>query len=324
MRKRDIYILASVVVLLSAAAVVVAVLWRRSVPPQAARLLPAADTYVYADLRPLRAANVLRNLPAVEHDAEYDQFVSATGFQWERDLDQVALAAHRPPQDAAPGAETRYSEVFVGRFDRGKVAAYLRKMANATERYRDLDIYAITLPGRTLRVAVLNQGMVAAANTEGPYVIHQIVDRYSGFSLAQGAPELLRRYYSQVPLTAVAWGVSQLAAAGGGNHAVELPGGYNFMVPADTVLVASLRYAGGVRLRAQVLSANEADAQRVSDQLSALLALFRTVETSTQTAGGDPDVQGFFQSISVTREDASTVVAATIPPGFAKKVIGEK
>ena len=323
MRKRDIYILAAVVVALTAA-VIAAVLWRRTMPPQAARLLPAADTFVYADLRPLRAVNALRHLPAVEHDPEYDQFVNATGFQWERDLDQVALAAHRPPKDAAPEAETRYSEVFVGRFDSEKVAAYLSKLANATERYRDLDIYAITLPGRTLRVALLNHMMVAASNTEGPYVIHQIIDHYSELSLEQASPDLLRRYYRQVPLTAVAWAVSQLAAPGQGNQAVELPGGYNFMVPADTVLVASLRYAGGARLRAQVLSATQGDAQRVSDQLSALLALFRTVETSAQSASADPDVQGFFQSISVTREEASTVVAATIPPGFVKKVIGEK
>ena len=323
MRKRDIYILAAVVVVLTAA-VVVAVIWRRTMPPQAARLLPSADTLVYADLRPLRAGNVLRNLPTVEHDPEYDQFVNATGFQWERDLDQVAMAAHRPPRDAAPGAETRYSEVFVGRFDSEKLEAYLRKLAGATERYRNLDVYAITLPGRTLRVAVLNQLMVAASNTEGPYVIHQIIDHYSGLALAQEPPELLRRYYRQVPLTAVAWAVSQLSPPGGGNHSVELPGGYNFIVPPDTALVASVRYASGVRLEAKALSANVADAQRLSDQLSALLALFRTVETSAQQPGGDADVTAFFQSLQVRREDATTVLTATVPPGFAKKVLGEK
>lgn len=319
MRKRDIYVAAALLVALTAAGCV-ALLWRRTVPPEAARLLPSADTIVYADLRPLRAVDALRKLPSVEHEAEYDEFVRATDFQWERDLDQVALAAHRPVNDA--NGETRYSEVFVARFDRQKLAAYLRKLATATERYRDIDVYAIALPGRTLRVAILSDNKVAASNTEGPYVIRQIIDRERGWTFSQDSPELLRRYYRRVPLTAPAWAVSQLAPPGAGNHALMLPGGYNFFVPADTVLVASVQYAAGIKVRAQAFSANAADAERLSDQLSALLALFRSVEAGAQPSG-DADVQRFFQSLQVSRQDAKTELSVIIPDGFVKRVLAE-
>lgn len=323
MRKRDLYILAAILAALTIA-VLGALLWRRSRPPQAARLLPAADTFIFADLRPLRAVNALRNLPAVERDPDYDEFVRATGIQFERDLDQVALAAHRPPADAGPNAETRYSEILTGRFDGDRLAAYLRKLSKATESYRNFEVYAIPLPGRTLRVAILNASMVAASNTEGSYVIHQVLDRYSGNSLAQQAPELLTRYYRRVPLTAIAWGVSQLTPPGAASRNVTLPGGYDLSLPPDTVLVASVQYQSGVRLQGQLFSANLADAQRVSDQLSSLLALFRTVETGAQPAKPDPDVDALFNSLNVSRADSSTLISATIPVELLKKIFSEE
>lgn len=313
-------LIAIAVVIVLALAILPSLVWIRSTAPKAARLLPSAEVFFYADFRPLRAANLTHALPAVEHDPEYDEFVRATGFQFERDLDELALAAHRKTSDAG---ETRYSEVFVARFDRGKLAAYLKKLSQGVERYRNLDIYAIALPGRTLRVAILNDHTVAASNTEGPYVIHQIVDRYSAMPFSTDAPELLRRYYGRVPLGSLVWMIAQLSPPGsGGNQQVHLPGGYDFFIPGDTAVVGSLRYAGAVQFKLQALNENEADAKRLGDQLSAFLALFRSIESGAQAPGGDPDVQGFFDSLKVERDGTRTTLSASIPPGFVKKVFG--
>src|SRR5215831_18400332 len=106
-------------VLLVAAAVALAVFLRKHAPPEPARLLPAADGFVYANLQWMRRANIAGDLPTVPHDPDYERFIQATGFQFERDLDEVALAIHYPEKssDTHMTPAPRFSEVFVGKID---------------------------------------------------------------------------------------------------------------------------------------------------------------------------------------------------------------
>src|SRR6266436_4783424 len=93
--------------LLFVAAVAAVVELRKHAPPEPARLLPGADGFIYIDLKWMRRADVADHLPAVPHDPEYEQFIQATGFQFERDLQEAALAIHyASPQT---GNETRFT-----------------------------------------------------------------------------------------------------------------------------------------------------------------------------------------------------------------------
>ena len=277
MRRRNIILI--VVILAALAAAAALLLLRRGNAPQAARLLPAADVYFYIDLAPLRAAGLFKNAPA-NIDPDYAHFVRDTGFQFERDLDQAAFAVHLPPaaaEDSKTPAETRYSEVFVGRFDDAKLAAYLRRTADSSRPYDKTLIYSIPLPGRTLRVAVLNKRMVASSNADSPFAIEEIIDRYAETFTGSG-PDLLRRYYRHVPLASLAWLVARTASADQqGNAKFVLPGGFDLYFPPDTVIVAAIRYFGSVQVRADAFTRTQEDAQRVSDQLNAFLAIARTV-----------------------------------------------
>src|SRR5436305_14533435 len=100
----------------------------------------------------MRRANVSGDLPRVSHDPEYEQFIEATGFQFERDLDEAAFAIHYPVGKARAGApdQPRFSEVFVGKFQGEKLSAYLRKLSSTVENYRSIDVFNIPLEGRTL------------------------------------------------------------------------------------------------------------------------------------------------------------------------------
>jgi hypothetical protein len=321
LRRRNIIIIA--VVLAVVVAIAATLLLRRGRPPKAARLLPFADAYIYIDLVPLRTAGLFTNSPSTP-DPEYAQFVRDTGFQFERDLDEAAFAVHLPPTVAANShapAETRYSEVFVGRFDNAKIADYLRKTAASSKSYRNTIIYSIPLPGRTVRVVVLNKAMVAASNTESELAIDEIVDR-SDRAFAGRGPDLLHRYYRNIPLATVAWAVARTAPAGQqGNARYVMPGGFDLFFPPDTVIVAALRYLGSIEFQVDAFTSTHEDAQRVSDQLNAFLAVARTVEIRAQA--GDPDLKAFFDSISVTQFADHTGLKATIPPGFVKKIVSE-
>ena len=323
MRRRNVIILV-VALVVAVAAIATLVLLRRGAPPEAARLLPAADGYIYIDLEPLRAAGLFKNI--VNPDPDYAQFVSDTGFQFERDLDEAAFAVHLPPaadlSDSKTPPETRYSEVFVGRFDHAKLAAYLSKTAESSRPYGKTIIYSIPLPGRTVRVAVLSKSMVAASNADSDFVIRSIVDRY-GESFGAGS-ELLRRYYRNVPLASVAWAIARTASTGQpGNSQFVLPGGFELFFPSDTVIVAAVRYVGSVQFRGAAITRTQDDAQRVSDQLNAYLALARAVEIRAQGGAADPDLKAFFDSISVSQTENRAQLNATIPPGFVKKLVNE-
>ncbi len=319
MRKRALWLVIAGVVL--GAAAVITLLWTRSAAPEPVRLLPAADAYVYLDLKPLRAAGV--QLPAVSLEADYQQFVRETGFQFERDLDEAAFAVHLAPTvqlNASQPQETRYSEVFIARFDPARLTAYLRKLASAVEKYRGLDVYAIALPGRTLRVAIIGPKMVAASNVDGPYVLQGIIDRVRELAPASG-PELVRRYYRDLPLASLAWAITETTPGPQGNSVFVLPGGYQVFFPAGTGVVAALRYVGVVQFTAEAFTANNEQAQRVSDQLSAFVAIFRTLEGAH--AGNDPDMKAFLEGIHVEQKGARVELSATIPKGFVKKLVAE-
>jgi hypothetical protein len=323
MKRRNIIILV-VAIMVAVAAITTVLLLRRGAPPLAARLLPAADAYLYIDLQPLRTAGLFKNV--VNPDPEYAQFVSDTGFQFERDLDEAAFAVHLPPAadsaNSATPSETRYSEVFVGRFDHAKLAAYLRTTAETSRPYRKTIIYSIPLPGRTVRVAVLRKNMVAASNADSDFAIRSIVDHYDE-SFGGSGNELLRRYYRNVPMGSVAWAIARTASTGQqGNSQFTLPGGYELFFPADTVFVAAVRYLGSVQFRAAAFTRTQEDALRVSDQLNAYLALARTIEI--RAAGDiDPDLKAFFDSISVSQQENLAELNATVPPGFVKKLVTE-
>src|SRR5450432_2305277 len=107
-------------VVLVIAAIALAVVLRKHAPPEPARLLPGADGYLYVNLKWVRRANIAGQMPDVSHEPEYEQFIQATGFQFERDLDQAAFAIHYPPKRKVnpPTPEPpRFSEVFVGRIE---------------------------------------------------------------------------------------------------------------------------------------------------------------------------------------------------------------
>src|SRR6266700_4157013 len=223
-------------VLLAAAALTLIVQLRKHAPPEAARLLPGADGFVYADLKWMRLADVAGTLPSVRHDPDYAQFIQATGFEFERDLQEAAVAIHYA--SPASGPETRFSYVFVAAIDGDRFRTYLKGLAVSTDEYRSVTIYNIPLDGRTLRVAILGVDTVAVSNHNDPAVIRGIIDRSRKLASPFGGPALLRQFYKHVPLTSLAWGILRLPAgnaAGPGNQALS-----GMQMPKGATVVASV------------------------------------------------------------------------------------
>jgi hypothetical protein len=312
-------------VLLVAAAVALAVFLRKHAPPEPARLLPNADGFVYVNLQWMRRANITGELPPVAHDPDYDQFIQATGFQFERDLDEVALAIHYPAN--SPGASSdhaqqfRFSEVFVAKIDGEKLRAYLRQISNSVENYQTRDIYNIPLEGRMVRVAILGVDTVAASNLDDPLAIRGIIDRSRKLASPFGGAALLRQYYKDVPFASLAWAVFKTPPLG--DPSASSPIGWSFLFPKPATVVASVRYLGGVYFKAQAFTGSEEEASQLAAHIDTYLNVFRAAESTVSTSGPDPDIKAFLDSLKINQEKSRAVLTATVPLGLIRKAFAE-
>jgi len=108
-----------------------------------------ASTVIYADWAELRASPMLSALlrwaPKPTVDSDYAQFLQATGFNYENDLNRLALAIRRDPHS------TQAFAVVDGRFDRNKIEAYASQHGSL----RTADgktLYAVPLSGSNHKV----------------------------------------------------------------------------------------------------------------------------------------------------------------------------
>jgi hypothetical protein len=209
------------------------------------------------------------------------------------------------------------SEIFVGRFDAERLKNYLQKTAGGTEQYRDHTIYAVSHEGHLVRVSLLDSRRVAVTNMLSPEPMHGIIDRTfkAGYM-----PWLLAAHYHDVPLTSLAWLIYRIPNQ---PDAVQLPGGFSFDFPPDTVAVASLRYTGSLLFRADLFTQSEAQAKEIVDSAHTHLALVRSIAQAVGAHGPDKDLKAAFDSIQVEQKENVAVFTATIPQDLLKKLWSE-
>ena len=312
------------VVLLIVAVVALIVTLRKHAPPEAARLLPGADGFFYINLKWIRTFNATGQLPPVSRDPDYQKFVDETAFQFERDLDQAAFAIHYPQSwgggTAGSASEPRFSEVFVGRMDSGRLAAYLKKISSSVDDYRGFDIYSIPLDGRTVRVVVLSYDSVAVSNHPNPDVIRGMLDRSRKLASPFAGPWLLRRFYGKVPLASLSFAILRVQPGMGSFGGL---GSWSLLFPKPAVAVVSARYLRALHLRAEAFTNSDADAQSITEKTAAFLSIFHAAEGSVGPHGTDADVKSFFDSLKVEQSGDRAILTATVPPGFLKKALSE-
>lgn len=297
---------------------VLAALLRKTAPPEAARLLPESDGIIYFNLRPLRAYTHFDRHP-VPHDPAYQSFIDATGFEFERDLDQAAFALHRMSNPLGPNGPVAFSEVFIGHINGKRLDNYFASLASAKEEYAGHTIYSIPSQGRTVRVVLLGYDIVAASNAPTPEQIHSIVDRYRTAALPFSGSSLLREHYSEIPLLSLAWGIGKLSLPLKRDGINIL--GFNIPVALDTTFLASLRWAGTLKLRVEEIAPNQIAATASFDALRTALLLFRTAENNLPSRATNPDWQNLLNSAEVHQRKDRTTFTADVPVSLLDKLL---
>jgi len=308
--RRTLFVVAAILAVLA-----LAVFLRSKAPPEAARLLPEADGVLYVNLRPVHSF-IKKDLKASPRDPDYQAFVDATGIDWEKDLDEAAIALHRMPDASGPNGPVAYSMVLEGKITGPKLRQWLETNAAQRETYGGKTVYSIPSDGRTLRVCQIGYDMVATSNYPTPEMIHSMIDRHRTAALPFAGSSLLEQYYSEVPLLALAWGVGKIGAPFNQSGAVSVLG-WQLPLQADSTYIASvapeLSLAGMLRLRLVEIAPSEDAAEQQAASLGTLVNLARDVTgllSTTQSANGG--LKELLKTAQVTRKRDRVVVTAAL------------
>ena len=313
--RRTLLIVAAVLALLA-----VAVFLRSKAPPEAARLLPESDGILYVNLKPFRAF-VPRGLKPPQRVPEYQAFVDATGIDWERDLDQVAIALHRMKDPNGPNGPVAYSMVLEGRLTGQKLNRWLAANAASTESYAGDTIYSIPSDGRTVRVAQIGYDMVAVSNTPAPEQIHSIIDRHRTAALPFAGSSLLEKHYRDVPLLAFAWGVGQLGLPFSERGSISILG-LELPLPADSTIVASLsptlpltkglHFEGLLHCRVEEIAQSPVIAAGQAQALGNLVSIFQQISVPLADTPLNQGFKELLKTAKVTQHRNRVVLTATV------------
>ncbi len=304
--RRTLWIVALVLLVLAAA-----IYLRFKAPPEAARLLPESDGIVYVNLRPLRAV-MKQNLPPVTRDPEYQGFIDATGIDWERDLDEAAVALHRMSDPKGPNGPVAYSMVLVGKLDGKALARYLEAHAASRETYAGHTIYSLMSQGRTVRVTQVSYDTIAVSNTPSTEQIHSIMDRHVTAALPFSGSTLLAEHYSEMPLLSVAWGMGQIGLPFSEDGGIKVFG-MTLPLEPDSTFLASVHWAGALKLRVVEISPSDAVATSQAASLNMLLGIARVATAGLSAGAANDGIKEVLRTAEITQRRNRVVADATFP-----------
>ena len=312
--RTTLLVMAAVMLLLA-----VAIFLRLKAPPKAARLLPEADGIVYVNLKPIRAILHRSGRSGIKpptHDPEYQQFIDATGIDWESDLDQAAVALHRMEDPRGPNGPVAYSMALVGRLTGPKLKSWLETHAAAQETYAGHTIYSIPSEGRTVRVSQIGNDTMAVSNYPTPEKIHSMIDRRRTAALPFSNSTLLAAHYRDVPLLSPAWGVGQLGLPFSENGTIQALG---LVLPlaSDSTFVASVRPGlstqGVLHLRVEAIAPSETAAARQYADLRQLMDVARLLTGALGDTTANRSLKELLRTAQVSQDHTRIVMQAVLP-----------
>jgi hypothetical protein len=247
-------------------------------PKQLVSLLPQSDAVlVFADVQTLRMAGFLKTLSTAGNleEADYRQFVSETGFAYERDLDAAALA-FVPNQVFA---------VLRGRFNWPQLEQYAARHGGSC--HKSYCQVPGSKPDRWVSFFPVQSQVMALAVSSDPKAAYNLLPRRDApqnptpsYPAWARIPKRVLDHPEVLPPAAQVFATALSAAS-------EVDLGVQGSTASET--------AFNIRLTAQCPSATEAAAVR--DHLSRLTVMFRSLlKQSSQTGAGNEGLETLLAS----------------------------
>lgn len=315
--RRTLLVVAGVIALLA-----VAVFLRSKAPPEAARLLPESDGIIYFNLKPVRTF-FRKDLKPPQRVPEYQEFVDATGVDWERDLDSAAIALHRMADPNGPNGPVAYSMVLTGKLTGKRLNTWLDTHATSREVYAGHTIFNIPSENRTVRLVQVGYDMIAVSNFPTTEKIHSIIDRHRTAALPFAGSSLLAEHYHEVPLLSVAWGVGQIGLPFSESGAITVLG-LSLPLQDDSTIIASitpgLPLANSIHLKVEEIAPDEAKAASQAAALSSIVTLAGDVSVQLSSGTANDALREVLKTTQVTQKRNRVIATATLSPALLNSV----
>ena len=292
------------------------------------RYLPPGSTIaIQLDLAGLRKNSLVRRVldgqKPLQLEPEYAEFVRATGFDFERDLDSVSLGI-----SGQEGARVVHA-VLQGRFDRQKVERYSRQHGQETSAHLGHSINLFTGPsGRPFGLAFLAPGRLAFSNAPNQWPIRKMLELAE-----QRAPDLEDRLQELRVLEHISAGTQVWVA-------VDLERVGQWRMPAgvgssQTSLSIELLRGSRMGLLAVRIGKQQVDfhmvaecdsgegAQEVARSLLGLRALLVALAAREEGSGLGAEVASALKRISIAVEKNAAVVRWRLEAAWLERLLRE-
>lgn len=249
---------------------------RSSAPGSLARgdlldLMPADSSAIFfADFAELRSAPFLAELyawaPQPQPDEDYAKFLNETGFDYERDLNRIAMAFETTGQDST------FFAVADGRFDERKLSALARK-SGKVQRSGGRDTFEIPESGGEKKITFVFLGNDRIALTDRPNLGQLLGARKRGNDIADWRTRFERVAGSPI------FAVIRKEAAPGEALSSQAPGGFGspqlsaLLDQLEWISIAGKPENDALRVVAEGESSSEETARQLSDLLNGMLTL---------------------------------------------------
>jgi hypothetical protein len=236
-------------------------------------LMPGdASTIFFADASILRQAPFVAQLmawaPKPQADADYAQFVRDTGFDYERDLDRIAVANYKKS-----GRNTLLA-VATGRFDEKKIAEYARQHGKVFVTPEKNPVFAVPMTDASpaLYFTFLRSNEIALTDDESGLDKLRRLAR-PDTSRAEWQPRFDRLAGSPIFI------VVQQVAAAGDTLATQAPGGLRspqlsaLLNQLQWISIAGIPDGDTLRVVTECESSTETATRQLADMLNGVIIL---------------------------------------------------
>ena len=287
-------------------------------------MMPAdASAVFFVDLAELRAAPFLAQLyawaPKPQADPDYAQFVKETGFDYERDLDRVAIATFKSDGQAT------FLALAAGRFDTQKISAYALRNGKSTTLEKK-PVFVVPLSDNSAVLLLVLAGDDQIIVTNDAFALHKFYDApRSDAGKRDWTPRFERLAGSP------AFAVIRQDAAAGAALAAQAPGGLRslqlstLLDQLQWITIAGKPENDRLHIVAEGESSAEATTRQLADLLSGVLALAEAgLNDAKNRQQLDPAARAAYLELlksadvsKIDRGDSKSVrLAFEITPGF--------
>lgn len=300
---------------------------RRHWQAGAFQYLPADNTFAaHVDLAGLRGSPILQKLLLSQATpppaSDYGQFVSATGFNYEQDLDSLSVGM------SGSEANRVVNAVLEGRFHREKLDNYLQAHRKSNNVFMGVNVDEFqSQQGRAFRLAFLGSGRLLFSNAPDARPIQDMIrlSRRDGESLADRLRAL--DVFDRLPKGAQAW--ASIDVEHGAHLALPTSPGSGLSFTSDLlrgsrVTLASARLGDRqVDFQLTAVYGSEADARRVAESLKGLRALLAALSVRNGRAKGGVELAEALNRINVSSDKNAAVVQMTAGEALLQKLFAD-